>query len=70
MVGRKVEDSYTSYRRNVMLINIIEDKYFADEISKVETLFEQLRDEPTKKSQCLRKCIIYEFSRNIKVLYK
>ena len=48
MVGRKVEDSYTSYRRNVMLINIIEDKYFADEISKVETPFEQLRDEPTK----------------------
>ena len=70
MIGRKVEDSYISYRRKIILINIIEDKYFADEINKVEAPFEQLRDEPTKKSQCLSKCIIYEFSRNIRVLYK
>ena len=48
MIGRKVEDSYISYRRKIIQINIIEDKYFADEISKVETPFEQLRDEPTK----------------------
>ena len=49
MIGRKVEGSYISYRRTIILINIIEDKYFADEVSKVETPFDQLRDEPTKK---------------------
>ena len=49
MIGRTVKDLNISYRSNIILINIIEDKYFADEISKVETPFEQLRDEPTKK---------------------
>ena len=48
MIGRTVKDLNISYRSNIILINIIEDKYFADEISKVEAPFEQLRDEPTK----------------------
>ncbi|GIR95174.1 MAG: hypothetical protein CM15mP98_01440 [Paracoccaceae bacterium] len=70
MVCRVTKDRYIFYGSTLTLISIINEKYFVDGIIKIKSLFENLEDEPTKKSQCQSKYIIDEFSRNIKVLYQ
>ncbi len=49
MVCRVAKDRYMFYRSTLTLISIVNDKCFEDGIIGVETFFEDLKDEATKK---------------------
>ena len=67
---RVAKDRHMFYGSTLTLNSIINEKYFEDGIIKIKSLFENLEDELTKKSQCQSKYTIDKFSRNIKVLYQ
>ena len=70
MIVRMLKDRYLLNSSTIILINTIKEKYLADEISAIDVPFEDLWNHLTKKSTYLSKCIINEFSGNIRVLYK
>ena len=44
-----VKDRYMFYGSTLTLISMIKEKYFGNGIIKIQSMFENLEDEPTKK---------------------